>query len=319
MIFPNSKYKIKKTCGFMKEERKIQQMGNAFTVYLPTSWLSSHSLARGSTLFLSQTPDGSLILSSKKKEEIKNTEIRADEFEEAFHSVISAYIAGATEIFLTGKQAFSVASKARVRLGGIEIVGETAQGFRLKVFLNKNDFSQDDLLKRMHSVTTSMIPLVSGAIEEGKNCSNEELESMDDDVDRLHVILLRLAYQNIGSIQSLSNPLVAKSVERACDHIEQVGLKASSIKPIKKEGLRLFKQACTIYQNSFQTFLENDSPHKICEARSKYRKEMSLFLDNTKFTSSARFADHCLRIVDYASDIAEIAGDNIQYSRMENK
>lgn len=298
----------------MKEERKIQQMGNAYTIYLPSAWVKEQGLTRGTQVTAAAQPDGTLLISTHKAQTEGKAKITAGEGRHPLRKVVSAYIAGASEIMLSGPAAYTVASAARQHLGGVEIVGESNEGFKLKVLVDSNDVSQTELLKRMNTVVTTTGTLMLNAIRTGKKLDQGELEQRDDNTDRLYLMLLRVAYQSRSSFQSIANALAAKSIERIGDHILGIN-KGTLPQNTKAKHDKLLEKALTLYSTAFDAFINQKDTDPVFNNFDTIKAESAkLAAQNPQL---ANYTERCRRIAFYATDIAEITDDTLQHQQLQ--
>lgn len=299
----------------MKEERRVQRMGSAYTVYLPLDWIKKNNLEKGSLVYFSYSPEGSLVISSKKEKEKKSLTILAENQEDAITEVVSAYTVGANEIILRGKKAFAVSSEARNKLSGVEVVSEEEDCFKLRVFVASEDVSQRDLLKRIYGVTLSAFHQIEEALDKKTPCDVEELRKKEENVDRLFLLLLRISYQERTHFESISNSLVAKSVEMVCDHLEKIGT-YKIFREKNEKAKNHFKEIKKFYEDAFNSFWKKEKPHRIFGKRTEFRKKNEELSKGT-IEDESNFYMRCARIIEHSTNILEITSDILEYEKLK--
>ena len=302
----------------MKETKKVQQMGNALTIYLPHKWTQSNGVSKGATVFVSESQDGSLSISAKKRDEKAVISISCADNEESLHRTISSYISGADEIRLEGRNAFWVANEARNTLSTIEVHNEPDGGFVLRVIHEAEQVPPEETLRRMFNSSRSIHNFVAGIVDGKVHATEKEVQERDNSVDRLHLLLIRQAYQAKSSFESGSNVIIAKTIERVADHTVDLGIEALKTPGLKDE-LDAYHDAFKLYEDAMQRFWKKEFSFEIFDRRDELRKRILKRQTGKNRPERTMFISHCLRITDYACDIVEITCDRVQRSLLSTE
>jgi phosphate uptake regulator len=292
----------------MKETKKVQQMGNALTMYLPHKWTETNGIEKGASVFVSETQDGSLMISAKKHDEKAVLSINCSDRQESLHRAVSSYISGADEIRLAGRNAFWVATEARKTLSAIEVHNEPDGIFVLRIIRETEQTPPEETIRRMFNSSRSLHEFVRGVVAGKVQASEAEIKERDDNIDRLYLLLIRQAYQSRSSFESGSNVIVAKSIERVADHVVAVGIEALRNPGLGSE-LDAYIDAFALYELAMQRYWKPEFSFEIFDQRDQLRKRIL-----KRRPKETVYIAHCLRIADYACDIVEITCDRIQKS-----
>lgn len=259
---------------FLSIKRVVQKTGaSTLTVSLPKGWADKNGVLKGSELYLVEEPDGSLVLSSKAKEEKRESfDLSASELsskEALKRKFYAAYLAGFDSIRVHSSTRISPEFRKTViqeskRLIGLEIVEETPTLIIAKDFFSREGLSMEKTLKRMHLITCSLFE----DFLEGKEL--EAVSERDDEVDRLRFLLLRqlnLALKNPIALRSLG-----LSANRCVDyatvtlHMEHIADKITGMADLLSKNKKLdFKplkpdmaKAYSMYSDALKAFLTRD-------------------------------------------------------------
>jgi Phosphate uptake regulator len=238
----------------MSEIRNVQKTGKAtYIVSLPKSWVISNNIKAHDKLVILENEDGSLTIyphGKLKKREENNIIINFSDYnsyEEVLRECIAFYLAGYNliKIINVTSNIEELKNELRERLVGVEIIEETINSFTLQVFTSSIEINIEKILNRMFSMVYLMfenfISLLKGEIN-----YYERIIKLDTDVDRFYNFISRqinLALNNsyllyeLGlnkKLDCIEYKLVARSLERIADHIEEMVVnftKVSSIVP----------------------------------------------------------------------------------------
>jgi len=300
----------------MKELKKVQQMGNALTIYLPRKWTEANGVDKGSTVFVTESTDGALSILAKRSGEKTTANVQADNAAEGLHHVTSSYVCGAGEIVVRGKRAFEVANSARNKLAAIELLNEPDGRFVLRMVAETSNLPQEETILRMFNSSRALYEYVLSVIEGKAEVSLEELETRDDTVDRRHLLLLRQAYQSRNAFEAVSNTRIALAIERVCDHLVDIGQYASSNRGTKHD-VDALKDAFATFERAFRYYAKSEFDFSFFEQAdsltAKLRKQVASSNGNSEHSNYLR---HCIRIVEYSTDLCEIACNRIRCSRI---
>lgn len=190
--------------------RKIIQFGkNSFVVSLPKAWVERNKLGKGSEVNIDESP-ASLLLGPKTNEATSNLKIKKiscdDENNKISRSIISAYVNnyGIIEIYGQNLEKYTEEIETVTHsLVALEIMEQTPKKIIIKDFLNTQDISIENIIKRMDIIIRAMITEIFELFENGEKIN---LDKRDYDVNRLFYVGQKL----INKL--LDNPNLSKTL-----------------------------------------------------------------------------------------------------------
>ncbi len=309
--------------GRMDNSRKIQLTGrNTYTVSLPHGWVRRLGVAKGHPVFIVENPNDTITLSTKAAaREKKSYTVSVDEGEHTvMRNIVSAYIAGAGDIRLRGRETSTIADRARYMLSGIEIVSEGAEEIVLSILAFEN-LDVDNVIKREFNVTKAMFNIAADACTGAANIT--EITKKEEEVDRLYILLLReLVASSVPQREAVFKAVVAKSIEKVADHL--VDLTRSANDAGKNEWLsELVHLAGDVYLRAFEAFSNNEPDSgKFRAAISKYKEKyettgqaLRRVKDPAKAMVMLLLLEKCNKVIRYSEDIIE-SNTDIVFMRM---
>ncbi|MBS3139253.1 phosphate uptake regulator PhoU, partial [Candidatus Woesearchaeota archaeon] len=176
------------------EYRKLISFGkSSFVISLPKTWVNGNKLKKGDTVFLDER-NADLLLSPKEvnlEEEQKEITIEVDgkPVRRIQREIITAYVMHYKTIILVGNEIKDKAKDLQEfiqNLVALEIMEQTSRKIVAKDFLNMNDLSTDNIIRKMDIVTRAML-------EDCKNMFTddvyENINHRDNDVNRLRFLM----------------------------------------------------------------------------------------------------------------------------------
>lgn len=227
------------------ETRKVQKTGKStLIVSLPKKWANENAIMGGSLLFISQSQNGDLILSSDKSEQdqIVKLDIGSKCGAPLIRDVIACYIAGYKAVEISSDQLTAMQKRdlhtVVNKLIGPEILEETINKVVIHDLLSEEELPADRALKRMKNVVRSMIhDALSSLIKRNKELAMDVIQR-DDDVDRLNLLIAR-QFNDIlrsGSINvETHSPISAFNYMQAATNLERMADHASKIAEISSQ------------------------------------------------------------------------------------
>lgn len=217
----------------MHIRRLVKSGAASHIVSLPIEWLNKHELKKGDLVYLKE--DGSNLILSKgikeEKQEKKEITITIDdkEINTLRRETISAYINNYTIFTFIGKslnQKLENIKKILDNFLALEIIEQTETKLVAKDFLNLNEFSLHDTLRRMDMLTRSMLI-------DSKNGTKESLEFRDYEIDKLFFLISRLTRAHLqktdqNATESFNAWWLAKNLESISDAAKKIKLKKGS-------------------------------------------------------------------------------------------
>ncbi|MCC5999050.1 MAG: phosphate uptake regulator PhoU [Thermofilum sp.] len=223
--------------------RRVLQIGGSYYVSLPKEWVKINGL-ENSYVKLDFLENGALLIEPppRSQTEISHAKIICSNDREVFRQVLSAYLRGyeVIEVELDSKcdrkTVLERIEDARRILLGLELVEESNRKLLLQCFV-KPDYNLHSIIARMDSVTREMLSMAVDILL-GKRGNAEELSQLDDRVDRLYFLSVRLIRGKLREptlmpeerLSLLDMRLVAKNLENLGDTYESLGMLEEIIK-----------------------------------------------------------------------------------------
>ncbi|MFH2110598.1 MAG: phosphate uptake regulator PhoU [Candidatus Bathyarchaeota archaeon] len=330
-----------------EELRKIQVTGGStYIISLPKDWVEQMGLQKGSVIRIAQKDDMTLWLQPQGAETtlgIKKAVINPkpeDTPESIVRRIISAYLMGYNIIQMRSSQKriesshrFAVKDFTRKKLVGTEILSDLPQELTLQVLLSYSELSVKDALRRMSVIAASMHRDSITALGTEDLHLAREIVSMDDEVDRFNLYIIRLLKVAVTDSyilkeSGLKSPreclgyrLITKSVERMADHavnIAQNRLELTLSTPgpeILAELQKLSAIALEVFETSMEAVFEEDyaKAEKVLDrAQTARSMEAEVIQKIVKFASPEEvpalrlIVESVLRTAEYGTDIAEV-------------
>ncbi|MGQ9680005.1 MAG: PhoU domain-containing protein [Candidatus Bathyarchaeia archaeon] len=329
-----------------EEVRKIQLTGGStYIVSLPKNWVEKTGLKRGSVVSISEADDLSLTIHpkrSKKDEKLKRAAITVSDDmspESLVRRVISTYLIGYNIIQLKNPekridptQRYTVKEFARNKLVGTEILSDLPNELVMQVLLSHSELSINDALRRMAIIASSMHRDAIYTLRGENPQLAREVISMDDEVDRFSLYIIRLlkAAVSDGRVlkevrlnsprECLGYRLITKSVERMADHAVNIAHNSLALTPsnlgneVLKELKSLSDRALKVFEDSIEQLFERNyaAADKVMEKAEEIRRmEMDVIQKIIKNAAQEDvpalrlIVESILRTAEYGSDIAE--------------
>jgi len=266
--------------------RKLQEMGGAtLLVSLPKEWIKSTSLKKGSIVSIDQSSDGGLLIypASSSSDDSAEKEISIQypssySNEGIANEITAAYLLGYDLIRVSGSHIISAKDRERIvsaikLLIGLEVVEEDALSITCQFLVDNTAVEPSKIFRRISSIVRAMI---SDTIKQFTSDNSEKYESValrDDEVDRLHFLLVRLIRTAIrqpraagkfglSAIDCLDYRVAASSLETAGDYAVELSNLIPKLKPIDKESryrlVEVNDLLDTIQSNSVMSFTQRD-------------------------------------------------------------
>ena len=327
------------------ESRKLQKTGGStLIVSLPKKWTKKNKLDSGSEVRIIQQPNGTVTIDPgqlRPNKKISNVKCQDEKSQHLFRNLIGVYLAGNTEIRVTGNPRLTIKERKTIRkfsasVIGIEIIEEEASQAILTDMSSPGGLPFRRAIKRLYRIVSAMYN-DSILILEGSKDLAADVVDRDTEADKLQWFIERqfnmmledsnlLRKLQMSSFEGAVYSNVARYLERIADHacrLAEVGYVAGQIH--EKKMLPMAKEASELMKNAMKSFMNNkprkatvviDTGKKTVEKaqtyfEKRYKKEMEHPLE---FSIAM---DAIMRTIAYSTDIAEAA---INHSaKMENK
>lgn len=224
------------------DTRKVQRTGKStFIVSLPKSWATKNGIQAGSIIYITQSDNGSLVLSTDRSErDLKaKLDIGDKTGEPLVRDIIGCYLAGYRTIDVTSSH-MSPSQKKDLhqivqKLIGPEILEETVSKVVIQDLLSSEELQSERALKRIKTVVKSMIQDSIVALATNNKDLAEDVMERDDDIDRLNLLISRQFTEILrsGSIkQEALDPVTAFNYMQAASNLERIADHAARIAEI---------------------------------------------------------------------------------------
>ena len=261
------------------EYRKLISFGkSSFVVSMPKAWVDKHKLKKGDILHLEEN-ETSLIVMPKQMERIaeeKEIIINVDgkKIKQIQRELIPAYVNNYKTIILSGKEIKNKAKEIEPLIKdliALEIMEQNASKITAKDFLNMNDISINNLVRKMDVITRAMIEDCETIFQEDVY---ENINHRDKDVNRLSYLIFRavnyglenqtymIKQFKLNSKDLLRYHLLAFQIEVIADEARRFARhvrKTKLTKEKQKSLLGLLNRAKQNYLETMKAFYTNNS------------------------------------------------------------
>jgi phosphate uptake regulator len=248
--------------GVKMNIRKLVKSGVAsHTIALPKDWLTKNKLNKGDLLYIVEKNNELVISSDTKKpvQEKKEVSIAVDnkEINTIRRQTISAYINNYTIFTFHGDSLNKKLEEIRKILDNflaLEIVEQTATKLVAKDFLNLEEFSISNTIRRMDMLTRSIIT----DAKKGKN-ESQALQFRDYEVDKLFFLMSRLIRSNLSDASSKLPNIKAMSTWWLAKNLESISDAAKNIsKSFNKDIENFYNEIEQYYLECIKAYVKDD-------------------------------------------------------------
>lgn len=221
--------------------RRLQQIGSSILVSLPSLWIKSNNLKKGSIVPVHINRDNSISIFASEDDmadKIKELTIPypSVSMDVLVNQVYGGYLLGYDMIRIKGSSQISFEDTDRIKkamrkLVGLEIVDEDGFHISAQFLLDADTLDAEKILRRMSAIVTGMHRDMLEAIRLKQNSSiRKVISGRDDEVDRQYFLLVRLIRSammdqklagklNLSNIDILDYRIAANLLESAGDYI----------------------------------------------------------------------------------------------------
>ncbi len=341
-----------------EEVRKVQLTGrSSYIISLPKKWVEEMSIRPGDRMSFVRQGNSSIVLvpSSEPKFEGRGeftVQISPRENTNSIvRRIISLYLVGSSVISvragsgrISSSQREMIKDVAKRKLIGAEIVGESSQEVLLQVLLSYPELSVANALRRMASMAMSMHRDAILALEELDHDLCDQIISMDDEVDRFNLYIIRqlkFAVQNQRLINEigLETPrdclgyrLITNNIEGTADHAVEIAENILTmhdrperqvLEKIKARSARV----CSVFEDSVKAIFKKDyelADEVVERARNTARSQADMAEFITKYgkrdaPSLRLIMDSLRRTAECGGNIGEVVLNTTIFGMARNK
>ena len=248
------------------ETRKVQRLGpSTLAMTLPAEWTREHGVEKGQEVALRSGEKGTLTVlpesvdTEHTEATLRTDELDADALERA---ILAQYVLGRRVINVenTGgaldSAHINAVYRAESQLMGLGVIEETPEAIAIRCSVDPEDFSLDNLLRRLENTGSTMRQEASKALAREDPDLAERALNRERQANKIFVLLLRLifsAYRNPNLLRAVGLesgfPLigyrsVAKNLELIADNAEDIAetVLASEELAVDRETLRRIRE-----------------------------------------------------------------------------
>jgi phosphate uptake regulator len=221
--------------------RRLQQIGSSILVSLPSLWIKSNNLRKGSIVPVHINRDNSISIFASEDDtadKVKELTIPypSASMDMLVNQVYGGYLLGYDMIRIKASLQISFEDADRVKkamrkLVGLEIVDEDGFHISAQFLLDADTLDAEKILRRMSAIVAGMYRDMLEAIRLKQNSSiRKVISGRDDEVDRQYFLLVRLIRSammdqklagklNLSNIDILDYRIAANLLESAGDYI----------------------------------------------------------------------------------------------------
>lgn len=221
--------------------RRLQQIGSSILVSLPSLWIKSNNLKKGSIVPVHINRDNSISIFASEDDtadKIKELTIPypSVSMDTLVNQVYGGYLLGYNMIRIKASLQLSFEDADRIKkamrkLVGLEIVDEDGFHISAQFLLDADTLDAEKILRRMSAIVAGMYRDMLEAIRLKQNSSiRKVISGRDDEVDRQYFLLVRLIRSammdqklagklNLSNIDILDYRIAANLLESAGDYI----------------------------------------------------------------------------------------------------
>ncbi len=317
------------------EIRRLQEMGGAtLMVSIPKAWARNSSLKKGSPVSLEESSDGGLLLypvksgDEKTEREIEITNPSRFGKERTPSEITAAYLFGYDLIRVRGQQRISAEDRQRIttalkRLIGFEIVEEDERSITSQFLVDNTVVEPSKIFRRMSSLVRAMISDTLRNASSGETLKLSSIAQRDDEVDRLHFLLVRLIRTavrdlrvsskfGLTAIDCLDFRVATSSLEAAGDYAVELSTASFDLEEINQQSRELISGIVTpfddVHDRATRSFLEKDFgiAEKVFQGCASLEKILGDLKSNDSSPSMLHFVETLERIAQCELDIADL-------------
>jgi phosphate uptake regulator len=290
------------------EIRKLIRIGErSFGVTLPREWVESNQLKVGSPIKILTEANKILILPATAEGVAVAVSLKEEDVEKALRDVIAYYIEGVDEISIESGNISALVGKVEGRLPGV-VALEAGGKLKLRI-VTKEDVDIDGVVRSMYTTVMAMFHLFLDFIKGHDEEDARELLRMDDQLDRLYFLSLRIIKKNIYQNPQgfVDYAIAVKNLEHMGDALDR------STNYLKQNRVGCHEELVSEFENlqryaeeAARSFLENrheGALKVILERESLFKRLLAL----SSCEGVAPIMHEAMLITALAADIAEAA------------
>ncbi len=220
------------------EQRKLIRFGNSsFIIAIPKEWITKNKLKKGDLIFLEETPNNEIILSTKASKEKAHKSIDIHfggnkDIKNFERELISVYTNNYSEINILGEglnQKSNVISKIVQEKIGLEISEQTNNKIIIRDILDLEAISLDKTIRRLDNMIRALFEEIKGGVEAGKikDWTLKEIYNIDQGINKFYFLswkIIRRCQEDPKVLYKLKlNSRKLSDIQWVVLHLEHIG------------------------------------------------------------------------------------------------
>ena len=301
--------------------RRVIRIGEkSVGITLPREWLNTLKMSVGTLVKISLLGN-SIVISPLESKEISEKEIniKVDEYpspEMLSKILIASYLEGLDKVNATGdriiiRRAFN---EIFSKLPGIVLL-ESGERSEFRITVDENIMGISSIIKTLISSSLMMFDLLEKYFTTGERSFLDQLLVLDDDLDRLHFMGIRLvkksSLMNIAEATDLL--IMIKSLEHVGDSLDRTArflLRTSLNEECMKISLEIFRKVREYYNKTLEAYVSKNviSALDLLNKRAPLMDELISDIMKTRCSNELSGVLHeALNITAIAAEIAELS------------
>jgi len=260
------------------ETRRLIRFGKSSLVLsLPKAWLDRNALKKGDIVYLDEKTNEILVY-PKIKDEVPEARIITittsnKDLRSIWRELNVAYINNFHTIILTGSNIKEIAKELREKiqnLMALEIIEQTSSRIVTKDFLNVNEVSIENIIRKMDIIVRDML-------NDAKVSSKEDIyyniKHRDEDVNKLSFLVFRLVRH------AMTNPSIQKKLNVDPNSLMTYWLLATYLENLGDEAKRI---SGLLNETKFEKGQEEEAIEVISDIEKSYLEIMKAYYTANK-------------------------------------
>lgn len=214
------------------EYRKLISFGkNSYVISLPKAWVRQNKLNKGDLVYVDESQNSLILQASQKKDqEDKEITILVDgkDLKRVKREIIGAYIHNFKTIKLLGEEIKQKAPEIQdsiQKMVALEIIEQDSKKIVAKDFLNLNDISMEQIIKKMEVISRSML---SDCKEMFDHDNYDTIYHRDQDINKFRFLIYRIVWYGLDNPTNMLRKFNLKPIDLFNEwsisyYVEQVG------------------------------------------------------------------------------------------------
>ena len=314
------------------EYRKLISFGkNSFVVSLPKAWVRQSKLKKGDLIYI-EVNDQNLVLSKNETDKVNLDKVQTIDIDGKSLNLIArevnaSYISNYRTIILKGKDIKDKIKDLQnifQNLIALEVMEQTSNSIIAKDFLNINQVSVDELIRKMDIITRTMLK------ESAQNIHKDNYENInqrDKDVNRLYFLLYRTVLYNMENLSNAYKKLklspidllnylfIGFYIEGIADEARRTARYSRLVNIDNKEKAlwdKFFEKTIQYYTDTIKSVYNKDYnlALNLSSLKEDFNKELDLFDKRNAEVNFVNMSGRVRRMLSYTHSMGRIVYQN---------